>query len=78
LKIRGGTKPIVHIHLIGQYEFLIWRPAPEYEILATHCSPMISLFSPEDTASCSLGLDQLCWHNFENNRHLKELGIMLE
>ena len=25
-----------------------------------------------------LGLDQLCWHNFENNRHLKELGIMLE
>ena len=22
-----------------------------------------------------LGLDQLCWHNFENNRHLKELGI---
>ena len=25
-----------------------------------------------------VGLDQLCWHNFENNRHLKELGIMLE
>ena len=26
----------------------------------------------------SIGLDRLCWHNFENNRHLKELGIMLE
>ena len=25
-----------------------------------------------------LGLDRLCWHNFENNRYLKELGIMLE
>jgi len=24
-----------------------------------------------------VGLDQLCWHNFDNNRHLKELGIML-
>ena len=25
-----------------------------------------------------IGLDRLCWHSFENNRHLKELGIMLE
>jgi len=29
-------------------------------------------------SASSLGLDQFCWHNFENNRHLKELGIMLE
>ena len=26
----------------------------------------------------SVGLDGLCWHNFDNNSHLKELGIVLE
>ena len=24
-----------------------------------------------------VGLDRLCWHNFEHNRQLKELRIML-
>jgi len=37
-------------------------------------TPMLTLKLPHPC----LGLDQLCWHNFENNRHLKELGIMLE
>ena len=26
----------------------------------------------------AIGLDRLCWHNFENSRQLKELRIMLE
>ena len=29
------------------------------------------------TLEFSIGLDRLCWHNFEHNRQLKELRIML-
>ena len=61
--------------------------------LLTLCSALIvcSIFSPSlyvfvicmdscmlPAASCWVGLDKLRWHNFENNRCLKELRIMLE
>ena len=26
-----------------------------------------------NTKGCSIGLDRLCWHNFENNRLLKRM-----
>ena len=47
----------------------------EYRIIIIANSDWVQQGASE---ALELGLDKLCRHNFENNRRLKELRIMLE
>ena len=58
-----------------------WITGHSYVVYGPLCNGATTvLFDNTATypSACELGLDKLCWHNFENNRRLKELIIMLE
>ena len=68
------------IEFVESHSLELMKKADELPLIRSN------IVSMHDLLSCHLhtltpshiGLDQLCWHNFENNRHLQELGVMLE